>query len=174
MVPRASVLLSRLPHATLLAMRTTGPTARSTRAFHELGAYSLDVRPACFGLLYGSHPANPFITRKRSDVLPGRVRPGRRQYRFSQIRRYCMQSSGRESFSAHSIVLVIDRGSCIRRKHSDRSQERGLELARWLPRDHYTRGDLASQARQKRLRVQGRSWRDAPVRSFVPGSCALV
>jgi len=75
-------------------MRTTRPAARSTLAFDELRAHAFDMRLASLGLLHGGYPANPFIARERSNVLPGCVRLWRREKRLAQVRWNRMQGAG--------------------------------------------------------------------------------
>jgi len=91
-------------------MRTTRPAARPTLAFHELRAHPLHMLLACFGLLHGRYPANPFIPGQRGDVLPSRMRLWRREKRLSQIHWYRMQSARREPFAAHVTMITSDLG----------------------------------------------------------------
>lgn len=57
---------------TISPMRTAGPAAGATDAFHELGARPLDSMTSRFRFLGGCNPANPLVARERGDIVPCR------------------------------------------------------------------------------------------------------
>ena len=52
------------------SMNTTNPTARSAHAFLEFWDNLFDVFVACFLLLWGNNPTDPFIARQRREASP--------------------------------------------------------------------------------------------------------
>jgi hypothetical protein len=54
----------------------TGPAARPTDSLYEFRAHPLDVLFSGFRFLNRDHPADPFVARKRGNVLSCRERSG--------------------------------------------------------------------------------------------------
>ena len=86
--PRPRDIESNLP------MRTTRPATRPAHSLFQLRAHPLDVLPSCLRLLDGDRPADPFIARQRSNILP--LLPRRRvgNQRLPQILRHAMHHPG--------------------------------------------------------------------------------
>ena len=76
-----------------LAMRTPSPAARPAHPFRKLRKRLLYADASRLGLLTGCDPADPFASRERRDVVPGRFRFRLRGERLAKISRQRVNDS---------------------------------------------------------------------------------
>src|SRR5262245_52265767 len=72
---------------TFSTVRTARPTTRSPLSVFEVGTAPFDPVSSCFWFFGRLDPADPFISRKRRDVLPCLQRFGVGGERLFQVRR---------------------------------------------------------------------------------------
>src|SRR3989344_789426 len=85
-------------------MRTTGPATGTTFAGYQLGAYSLDMLPACLWLLNGRNPTNPLMARQWRNILPGRQSLRRSRKDFPIFIRHFVHHASRNFFLGHGFI----------------------------------------------------------------------
>ena len=67
-------ILYRRADGLIRAVNTAIPTARSAHALFEFREHPFHVLPSGFWFFPGDRPADPFIARKRRQILPYRER----------------------------------------------------------------------------------------------------
>src|SRR5579871_4701449 len=91
-----------------LAVRAAGPAARPPLSVLQIGAQAVNVLFSRFRLFDGDHPANPFVARKGSDVIPFCARGCVGGERGAQIRRHPVNGALSNRYWGH-LNLILPR-----------------------------------------------------------------
>lgn len=99
-----------LPSISISTMGTASPATRSAHAFVHLVEADGNTTPSRFILLGRRDPADPLITRERSDVCPHASNARVRRNGFAEVHRHFVHCARSDFYVSHAVTVTLTWG----------------------------------------------------------------